>query len=241
MFRARGILRADDEGDSSKLIGLGRQYFTALDRASHPAVGILAKERLLLVQRMLEMLRTRVLDRRRHLGIASASLACGAVKGITKIGESILRLLEGNFCWRGGVDPSLELIGRVHDRFAWGGLRTPAIPGIRVPNNVPDGAPIFYFAEFAFLAIEAGVDTRKWRVLLPALVRMPALYIRTFELSGQDLPRPMEAFASPPFQENHEHQMKGYADELRVRFASMEIGALSAEFGEIARKAFSDT
>jgi len=69
-------------------------------------------------------------------------------------------------------------------------------------NGCPNSANVFCFAEFAFLAIEAGIDVNRWKALAPALVAAQEYYVAAFgevdPHSGRPIPRPTSFYGGIP-------------------------------------------
>lgn len=80
-------------------------------------------------------------------------------------------------------DRGLDEIADCYARFACGELYLSTLSGVidsdnppRVSNGAPNSALAFCFAEFAFLAIEMGIDAKQWKRLLPTLVAVQEIY-----------------------------------------------------------------
>ena len=71
------------------------------------------------------------------------------------------------------------------EMFTNGELRVEVVDGVW--NSEPDSAFEFSFAEFAFVAIESGVDVDEWSSLLNALVMSQEIFARVYK---PDLPSP---------------------------------------------------
>lgn len=69
-------------------------------------------------------------------------------------------------------------------------------------NGCPNGANVFCFAEFAFVAIELGIDAAEWLCIAPALVATQELFLYAFgsidEQSGRPIRQPKESYGDRP-------------------------------------------
>lgn len=80
-----------------------------------------------------------------------------------------------------GVDAGLDLdtLRAALERFAEGSLDRLRPSPCGGHAGRPDGAAVFLWAEFGFLALDEGVDVDAWTRLLPALVAMQDVYLFT--------------------------------------------------------------
>jgi hypothetical protein len=97
-------------------------------------------------------------------------------------------------------DQSRAAVARSYEMFACGDLQlkmlTPAdYSEIRcLSNGAPNSALAFCFAEFAFLAIEMGIDAKQWKRHLPALVAVQEIYPLAYgDLYDDGQVRPIDA------------------------------------------------
>lgn len=148
------------------------------------------------------------------------------------------------------ADGSLELleIEMAFIAFANGDLRlgpNGTLPGRGAadPHMTMDGEPsgdfFFLFAEFAFCAIEAGVDATVWRSILPALVVAQEVMIRAYAPpQGQRL---LGQYSSVHFDRNFEHRMtRREIEQLRERYRGLDTAALEVQANRNAAAAYCD-
>lgn len=236
---------ANDPGSccqESDAISLGRLYFSRLDLLTNPAVSLLDESRIHQLSEIMSVLRTRVLLRRKTERTDNCKLPTCSTKAVKAISTLILAVSDATFGRPGILSDSLQLIGMTHDLFACGKLRTPSSPGVRVPNNVPDSATIFFFPEFAHLACDCGVGAKRWEALLPILTRMPALYLKAHLLCDLgSFPKPFDDFGLVPCIEAHWPQLRTFAIGLRRRYDILNREGLGFELGRLALQAFNNT
>lgn len=230
------------KGDQRNVIDLGRRYFSRLELLSKPEY-LADEQRTEQVAHLLGVLKRRVLRR----GTAGCLLLEPEFdisipsESVRQISSMMIQLIEDCFGSVGSQHERLDFIGQAHDLFAWGGLSMPCSPGVRVPNNVPDGATIFFFPEFALLALELGIDAEFWRQLLPILTRMPALYLRVHELGKSPrLPMEFDDFGIPPYSSDYEADLRMLAARLKSRYEGLSPEQLSRELDLLSRKAFTN-
>jgi len=205
-----------DVENQENVIQLGRRYFSRLELLTNPAF-LLEEERSGQIAQLLDLLRHRVLRRRLMPGIQGERETSIPFESVQRISGLIIELIEDYFGWPIHHPERLALIGEVHDLFSYGGLSAPCVPGVRLPNNVPDSASIFFFPEFVNLAYELGCDARIWRCLMPLFTRMPALYLKVHELCDKTcLPKPFEDFGPPPYSSVHGSEVRTYARQFRL-------------------------
>jgi len=227
-----------DVENQENVIQLGRRYFSRLELLTNPAF-LLEEERSGQIAQLLDLLKHRVLSRRVMPDIQGERETSIPFDGIQQISRLIIELIEDYFGWPIHRPVRLDLIGEVHDLFSYGGLSTSCGPGVRLPNNVPDSASIFFFPEFAILAHELGCDARIWRCLMPILTRMPALYLKVHELCDKtSVPKPFEDFGPPPYSSVHESDLKTYARQMREHYVALDARQLGLELARIAKTAF---
>ncbi len=220
---------------------MGRRYFSQLDRLTNPAYGAVDGERVRAIQGLLETLKHRVLMRGALHPNRLSKLPSYSRVGVLAISKLMNATMQEVFGTPLTSPSNLETIGATHDLFSWGGLRTPQTRGIRTPNNIPDSAMIFFFPEFAHLAIELGFDAVNWSALLPMLTRMPALYVAAHELHDAEwLPKPFDELGPPPSCNPFEIALIAHASKLRKEYELMGKGDLEQVLGKLAAKAFDD-
>ncbi|HEX8831413.1 MAG TPA: hypothetical protein VF705_09625, partial [Longimicrobium sp.] len=130
--------------------------------------------------------------------------------------------------------------GRVWEaftRFANGDLRVVGA-GKEAWNGEPNSAQLFCFAEFAFMAIEQGVDTDAWRLILPSQVAMQPIFMRVYQPPGQAKLR-FEAYVPENFARERQLGPAEMSD-LRQRVSAMSPDELKVAAGVNAREAFRD-
>lgn len=95
----------------------------------------------------------------------------------------------------GGVN--LVAFRHCFERFANGdfGLRTPPRHGLREP----DSSAYFFFAEFAFLCIDSGIDAAAWRPLLNVFVQTQEIFMHVYRCpAARVAPPTVTAVAAVP-------------------------------------------
>lgn len=223
---------------------LAREYFSLLDRRANPALSPLDMSLESAVRRTWVALKQRVLRRAAHHSTAmtlSGPWEKGDTGAVRRISQLMVELLANVF--GSPIESPLRLrdIACAHDMFSWGGLGAVQTPGIRASNSVPDGAAIFFFPEFAHLAIEHGVDYFLWWRLLPALTRMPAIYLRVCELTGEPaMPRAFDSYG-PPVSGVDEDTMMKYVQRLVEDWNGLGIAELEQKLDFLAARAFADS
>lgn len=241
-FAAPMVQPADSADDS--VAELGRAYFSLLDRQTNPNMAMLDADRVGMIVELLKLLRQRVMLRGRAAREPSfrPDLPPCPITAVRHISTLMIGILEMSFGDPLTNPDRLETIGTAHDMFSCGHLMAAPTPGIRVPNLTPDGAPIFFFPEFAHAAIEHEVDAAVWRALLPILTRMPALYVRAHELHDPaTVPGPFDSFGVPPVSPAFYTGLRQYAVELRHRFDPLDDCGLAVELGCLASRTFSNS
>lgn len=224
---------------------LGREYFTRLDLQVNPGLVPLDADTIAHLTGLRDLLKRRLFLRRDAIASreSSGDLPTYDRQVVQRLSALLLQLMASVF----GPDLAdrmvLARIGRAHDLFASGRLRRRTNPQIRVPNNVPDGAAIFFYSEFALLTIDLGIDAEAWRRLLPALVRMPALYFKVHEahpLEQLKLPRLFDEYCEPPERVPSESDLDAYAEQLASRLDGLAPAELGLELGGLALRALCD-
>lgn len=227
---------------SDEAHGLGREYFTRLDLRFNPGLRPMDHKSVARLTALRDLLKNR-LFLRRDLAVAQESedeLPTSDRLGVQRISSELLELLRSVFGTDLCEQAVLDRVGRAHDLFSTGCLRRQHDPRIRVPNNVPDGAAIFLYAEFALLAIDLEVDTEVWCNLLPILVRMPALYVRVHQahrLERCRLPRPFDEFGEPPAVPMHISELELWFDQVRRQLLHLSVSQLARKLAVITARA----
>ncbi len=225
------------DGVGDEISRLGREYFTRLDLATNPVHRPPDPEMEVVVLGLRNVLTQRLFQRCRVA--AGESLPGYDAAVVERISTLMLGLLRSVFGENLLDAETVDRIGKVHDRFSWGGLRRPLHPRIRIPNNVPDGAAIFMFPEFAHLAIEMDIDADGWTALLPILTRMPALYLRAHELADPAFaPKPFDDYGHPPEFDAPEADLYAHARTLASEYDGMSRGSLADALDGLVAKAF---
>jgi hypothetical protein len=90
----------------------------------------------------------------------------------------------------------------------------------------PNSALVFCFAEFAFLAIELGIDAERWARLLPLLIAVQEVYSLAFNEMKDDriVPRAGVDFSKKPLRAVHYSIIR----EIRDRYLRMSSAAHAA-------------
>ncbi|MEM7235315.1 MAG: hypothetical protein AAF517_24275, partial [Planctomycetota bacterium] len=94
----------------------------------------------------------------------------------------------------------------------------------------PNGAQFFCFAEFAFLAIEHGLE--EWRQLLPVLVRAQRVFLWAYRQPRARLFKNYSSAGAPVYRMGKEH-----IAALRVEYVDAN---LALEAGRNAAEAFAE-
>jgi hypothetical protein len=187
---------------------------------------------------------------RRRCAVASSGLACGTLRSITAGGprspSSIGSSREFSAIQRtlvlkhfGDVaDPAaLAAVDRAYEAFANGELARDV--DLELFDCEPNSALYFLFAEFAFLAIEAGIDADFWSRLLPTLVRTQEIYATVYgPASGE------RTFASYKVRNRIPASRAplplARLESLRAAYSGLDVAKLDLEACAIARRAFRD-
>jgi hypothetical protein len=111
------------------------------------------------------------------LGRPAEGLPLSDAPAILKLSAMQLGCYRAHLMGKRGID--LPLARKAFEMFANGELRIPTTRAWQW-NCEPDGAPFLCFAEFAFMAIEAGVDAEEWSQLLPGLVAVQPIWARCY-------------------------------------------------------------
>lgn len=231
----------DDPG-SEEIVRLGRTYFTQLDLRVNPSLRPLDSETIGRLTDLRDVLRRRLYLRRKVVDSVEEVESLPGFDGeaVGSISRLMLQLMQSVFGSEFLEPGVLWVIGRTHDLFASGRLRHRSDPKVRVPNNVPDGAAVFLYPEFALLAIEHGIDVNTWRGLLPILIRMPMLYVRAHEndpLERTRFPRTFDEYAEPPEPVQSPGDLDSYAAKLALRLDQLSSVKLGFELGRLASHA----
>lgn len=232
------------DGADDSVAELGRAYFSLLDRQTNPNMAMLDAERVDVIVKLLKLLRQRIMLRgraAREPGFRAELPPC-PINAVRHISTLMIGILETSFGAPLINSDHLETIGAAHDLFSCGHLMAPPTPGIRVPNLTPDGAPIFFFPEFAHAALEHEVDAPVWRAMLPILTRMPALYVRAHELHNPaSVPGQFDSFGLPPVSQVIRVELGQYALELKRRLDPLDVRSLANELGYLVSRTFCDS
>ncbi|HEX8212308.1 MAG TPA: hypothetical protein VF584_19185 [Longimicrobium sp.] len=121
----------------------------------------------------------------------------------------------------GELDP--EEVWTAFEMFANGELRVEVQRGFPW-NGEPDGGQMFCFAEFAFMAIEMGVDEAEWRLALPSHVAIQRIYAARYR--PRNGPYDYGAYKSGNYPHG-EHVGPRRKAELRARFRDMPVEELA--------------
>jgi hypothetical protein len=136
------------------------------------------------------------------------------------------------------ADPAaLAAVDRAYEAFANGELARDV--DLELFDCEPNSALYFLFAEFAFLAIEAGIDADFWSRLLPTLVRTQEIYAVVYgPASGE------RTFASYKVRNRIPASRAplplAKLESLRAAYSGLDVATLDLEACEIARRAFRD-
>lgn len=215
-----------------------RAYFSLLDRRFNARLGQMESTLIGPVRQVWETLVRRLCLRR----VQSVDAAAGAdlpvhsrPDHVQAISQQMLDTLAEVFGMPFTDADRAERIGAAHDVFSWGGLRLKSKNSVVVRSNTaPDGAAIFLFPEFAQLALQMGFDEDDWTAILPALTRMPALYLRVHEVvQPGSTPRPFWDYSEPPEVGTHGPALVAYANQLAGKYDRLSRAELGAELGHL--------
>ncbi len=152
-----------------------RDFFAELDRqtnADQPV--LLPAARADEIRLLLSTLQNRLVDRL----LAASPRACRSVTAVSDLSRIQRALFAKHFPAAAGVAGiELPALQRALLLFVNASLRD----ATRSEHGQPNGAGVFFFAEFGFLAIENGIDVALWTALLPTLVQMQEIYLRVYE------------------------------------------------------------
>jgi hypothetical protein len=98
------------------------------------------------------------------------------------ISDLLLGFFKTHFRESSPISINIDEAWRAFQCFANGELRV--TDSTKVWNGQPDGSYEFCFAEFAFMAIELGVDLPEWTALLPVLVASQEIFARAYRPAG---------------------------------------------------------
>jgi hypothetical protein len=186
-----------------------------------------------------DLVRRRVQARRDWAATGNAGPAQGlpgptAVAAVEHISRVLVSVYRQHLSTGGTLDP--EVVWSAFEMFSNGELRV-ANAAPDAWNCEPDGAMIFGFAEFAFLALEHGFHTQEWTAVLPSHVAIQRIYMVSYA------PPPGTPLRFGAYSPRNFSAPKVQADEkqrLRDVFGPKSPEDLAVEAGINARDAFSD-
>jgi hypothetical protein len=220
------------------------EFFCALDHESHPIlepdwISCSGEQRKLRAEAIITLeplLRARILAKASATHPSTPLLHPPASRDhVQCISGLMLGLMDENLYFNRLKSTSLRVlrIGFAFDSFAAGRLQ---LKGTTSSHGQPNGANLFCFAEFAFLAIEQGIAKDRWLDLLPALVRIQEVFLLAYGAThGRRAPydsycrTPMVPVAQLPL---------WLILNLRNRYSTMEFDELLVNSKRLARAAF---
>jgi len=235
----------DSFGSGDEIVQLGRAFFSRLDLEFNPGIRTTDTEISTALTQLRDLLKRRLFLRRlsasgRDAGI---SLPKGERVVVERTSSSLLALLHAVFGSNLLDGLVQDRIHHTHVRFAAGGLRTRHPRAIRASNNVPDGAAIFLYPEFGFLAIDHGIEVVNWHALLPILVGMTGSYLEAHLVHPRErprIPRRFDEYGEPPDVSGFHSQLDGFAEELRRNLRLAPPPQLADTMKTLILKAFND-
>jgi hypothetical protein len=176
-----------------------RYFFAKLDSVTNPTLVVPSTTLTNQVSTLLNVLKTNRLITRRGL-CTDCIKSCpawpapplpGLTGAVTAVSQEMLKRMH-DYLGNPTTSAGLTAIEKAFEEFANGELRV----RIKVKKTTywttqPSSALYFLFAEFAFLACEAGVSAPAWENLANVLVRTQPTYCNAY--------KPPSATASPPF------------------------------------------
>lgn len=179
--------RANALATENLAVRAARQYFCELDWDTHPCALALQPE-LSYAKQLARAASEMPTTLQRRIGIrAATSRAPGYVPllDLPRTDPDDTRLVSGvlrkrteqqfyNVYTTGGANRVLKAFAD----FAAGGLRHESLPGVWTCE--PDGPYYFFFAEFAWAALDWGVDEEFWLPILHGLISTQLLYVHAY-------------------------------------------------------------
>ncbi|HEX8691461.1 MAG TPA: hypothetical protein VF746_03375 [Longimicrobium sp.] len=199
---------------------------------------------------MEKLLQDRVLLRREWAAASKPGPAQGLkssrAEAIEHISGVLLGLYRKHLSTSGKLD--IDVVWKVFGMFANGELR---IPGAAQDdwNSEPNGAMVFGFAEFAFMAMDAieametidpahQADLDDWKAILPSHVAIQRIYMEAYRPPAGTL-LTWEAYTIDNWSEDQKVSEQDKED-LRKEFSGMSVERLKVEAGQNALLAFRD-
>lgn len=203
------------------------KFFCDLDRYTNPDLLPMSglseqeyKDRMEIVWKCEKLLLQRLHQRRRNEPLSKPmdEMERRQIRQISRLLLDLYR--EGLDAGTGEIDP--EELWTAFEMFANGELRVPEDP--KFPWNAePNGAALFCFAEFGFLAFELGFDVKEWKRVLPSHVAIQRIFASAYRPDGALL------FANyvPPNWAEEKQVGPRFKAELRARFWDMPVDELA--------------
>ena len=216
---------------------VAHRYFSDFDyNTSTPLIVTLklppgeADRRILAIDRLSEIILDRVFQRwRADPGGEPAELAQASLADIQSLSRLQIDCIRGHYPDPEGSD--LDRIWDAYAMFANGELRVQTDQ--HGWNGEPDSAQIFFLAEFAFLAMEAGVDAGLWSRLAPLFVAANEIYVRVYRPESA---KPAWGDYLPCNFHPEEMVTTTFKEKTRQDFAALSAAGLRIEFAHQLRR-----
>jgi|GEM_PF-1495569 len=243
-FRQEALARIEAiEAEPATDFRIASIFFAEYDHQTYPPLvgvnptlsGAERNFRLTVIPKLADIMARRVQLRgaRATLGEIPSATELMAVGAATAEEVGYLSSLQLGVFRRSYGDPiDASAAGQAFEAFSNGELRF--IGGIR--NAEPDSAFEFSFAEFAFTAIDFGVDVSEWTALLPYLASSQRIFMEVYR---PDSPSPKYGdWLASNFDASRQVD-ESFKESLRKSFSKLSVGAIAEKVGENAAEAFS--